>query len=298
METALGLLFTLLWSSAAIATKLGLSSATPLALAAIRLLLAGGLLFVYVYVFNRKYPWPRAKEWGVLLVLGLLNTTLYLGATFLALNDVTAGLFNLFVTINPFLVAFLSYLWLNRKVSGKEWIGMILAGAGLVIATWPSITSSEATLSGLLILGVGMVSMAVGSVYFKKQNVALPNLVIHTWQLCIGGAISLPFSYVLEKDKYFVKLDVHFFGSLLWLVFMISIGAMLLWYYLLKRDAVKANNWLFMTPIFGYLLAAVFLHEAVTVFDLAATLLVTAGLLLSGNIPLFARQGGKAHGIR
>jgi drug/metabolite transporter (DMT)-like permease len=60
---------------------------------------------------------------------------------------------------------------------------------------------------------------------------------------------------------------------------------------------VKANNWLFMTPVFGYLLAAVFLHEAITMFDIAATGFVIAGLLLSGNIPvhslrriLFKRQ--------
>jgi drug/metabolite transporter (DMT)-like permease len=293
METALGLLFTLLWSSAAIAIKLGLFSTTPLTLATMRLLIAGGLLFVYVYGWHRNYPWPKLKEWRVLLVIGLLNTTLYLGATCLALNEVPAGLFNLFVTANPFLVAALSYLWLNRKVTGKEWGGMLLAAAGLIIAAWPSIAGSSATLSGLLILGVGMGSMAVGSVYFKKRNVSLPNLVINTWQLVIGGLFSVPVTYFFEREKAFVHVDAYLIGSLLWLVLFISIGAMLLWFYLLKLDAVKANNWLFMTPIFGYLLAAVFLHEAVTVFDLIATCFVLAGLLFSGNIPLYSRQGGK-----
>ncbi|MFC3746896.1 DMT family transporter [Paenibacillus sp. GCM10012306] len=289
MSTTLGLLFTFLWSSAAIATKFGLDSTTPLALATFRFLSAGLLLFLYVYGLNRKFSWPKPRQWLPLIVLGLLNTTIYLGATFWALTYVSAGLFNLFVATNPFLVAFLSYLWLKRGISIKEWLGMLVAACGLLIATWPSIAGGEASISGLIILGIGMLSMAVGSVYFKKINLDLPSIVINTWQLCIGGIVALPIAYFLEKDIFFLKPDMHLLGSLLWLVFVISIGTMLLWFYLLKQDPVRANNWLFMTPIFGFILAAVVLHEQVTSFDIVATVVVVIGLFLSGNIKLFAK---------
>ncbi|MCQ6562810.1 DMT family transporter [Paenibacillus mendelii] len=284
MSIALGLLFTLLWSSAAIATKLGLESTTPLALGTFRFLLAGSLLLLYVYGFNKKYAWPRLKQWPPLIGLGLLNTTIYLGATFWALNHVSAGLFNLFVAANPFLVAFLSYIWLKRSISLSEWLGMIVASIGLWIATWPSIASGEASIGGLIILGAGMLSMAVGSVFFKKADLSLPGIVINTWQLCIGGIVSLPITYVLENGQFFVSLDFHLIGSLIWLVFIISIGTMLLWFLLLKQDPVRANNWLFMTPIFGFILAAIFLHEAITLYDIAATVVVVIGLFLSGNM--------------
>ncbi|MFM1654164.1 EamA family transporter [Brevibacillus sp. B_LB10_24] len=67
-------------------------------------------------IFQRKkYPWLKSKEWRPLILLGLFNTTIYLGATFWALHDVSAGLFYLFVTANPFVVAFLSYIWLKRR---------------------------------------------------------------------------------------------------------------------------------------------------------------------------------------
>ncbi|WP_391115891.1 DMT family transporter [Psychrobacillus sp. L3] len=286
MKTVMGLFFTFLWSSAAIATKFGLYSTTPMVLATTRFLIAGILLFLYVYLINRKYPWPKSQDWRPLIILGLLNTTFYLGATFWALNYVSAGLFNLFVTTNPFMVAILSYLWLKRKVSLKEWIGMLVAAIGLLIATWPSISSSKVSGSGLLILGLGMVSMSIGSVYYKKSNLSLPNIVINTWQLFIGGVVLIPISYILEKDSYFITLDYYLLGSLIWLVFIISIATMLLWFYLLKQDAVRANNWLFMTPIFGYVLAAIFLNEAITMNDFIATILVVTGLLLSGNLAI------------
>lgn len=286
MKTVLGLFFTVLWSSAAIATKFGLYSTTPLVLATTRFLIAGSLLYLYVYVIRKKYPLPKSKEWRTLITLGLLNTTIYLGATFWALHFVSAGLFNLFVTANPFLVAFLSYIWLKRRITLKEWIGMIIAAIGLLIASWPSIKNSDATVTGLIILGLGMVSMAIGSVYFTKSNLNLPSIVINTWQVTIGGLVLIPITYVLEKEAYFLKLDWHLFGSLTWLVFIISIGTMLLWFYLLKQDPVRANNWLFMTPIFGYVLAAIFLNEAITLFDIAATVFIITGLLLSGNIAI------------
>ncbi|MFJ8261017.1 DMT family transporter [Rummeliibacillus sp. NPDC094406] len=284
MKTVLGLFFTLLWSSAAIATKIGLNSTTPLVLATTRFLIAGGLLFLYVYLLNKKYPWPRSQEWRSLIVLGLLNTTIYLGATFWALNYVSAGLFNLFVTTNPFVVAFLSSICLKRKVYLQEWIGMVIAAFGLLIGIWPSITTSEASVSGLIILELGMVSMAIGSVYFKKINLNLPGIVINTWQVSIGGVVLIPITYILEKEKFFLELDYDLLGSLIWLVFFISIGTMLLWFYLLKQDTVRANNWLFMTPIFGYILAAIFLNESITMFDITATVFVVTGLLFSGNI--------------
>ncbi|SDJ14684.1 DMT family transporter [Alteribacillus bidgolensis] len=173
-------------------------------------------------------------------------------------RNVSAGLFNLFVTTNPFVVAFLSYIRLKRKISLQEWIGMIVAAIGLLIATRPSITSSEASVNGLIILGLGMVSMAIASVYFKKINLNLPSIVINTWQVSIGGVVLIPITYILEKQNYFLKLDFNLLGSLIWLVFITSIGTMLLWFYLLKQDTVRANTWLFMTPIYGYILAAVF----------------------------------------
>lgn len=280
----LGLFFTLLWSSAAIAAKIGLQAAPPLTLATIRFILAGMLLFVYVYCLNRKkFLWPQREEWRSLVLLGFLNTTLYLGLSFWALKSVSAGLFNLFVTANPFVVALLSFVWLKRTILPREWTGMVVAGTGLFIATYPSLTSSHATISGLVLLGVGMISMAVGSVYFHKVKLNLPSIVINTWQVTIGGILLIPPTFLFESEAS-VKVDMFFIGSLIWLVLAVSIGAMLLWFYLLKQDTVKANNWLFLTPVSGYVLAAIFLKEPITSQDIIATVLVFIGLFLSGNI--------------
>lgn len=96
----------------------------------------------------------------------------------------------------------------------------------------------------------------------------------------------MPFAFGLEREQFFLTTDAHFFGALSWLVFVTSIGTMVLWFYLLKKDAVRANNWLFLTPVFGYSLAALLLNETVSIYDMMATIFVVSGLLLSGNIPM------------
>lgn len=280
MHTFIGILYAFIWATGAIATKIGLVSSTPLIFAATRLVCAGGILYLFVYLYKKSYPYPRKKEWVHLLVLGVLNTTLYVGCSFMALAYVDSTMFNLLITLNPFFVVFLSSIFLKRKLKKKELLGMVIAAAGLLIALIPYLDSLRTTLVGLLILGTGILSMGIGSVYFQKIQLDLPRVVINTWQIILGSVIALPFVFLLEPDFY-IQIDRYFLFGLFWQVVMISILAMLLWFYLLKIDAVKANNFLFLTPVFGYALSAVFLDEPLTLYHYLGALLVVMGTIYS-----------------
>lgn len=281
-----GMLFTILWASGAVSVKFGLLSAPPLIMGTIRFLLAGSLLLVYIYLFRKgKYRMPQKHEWKPLILLGLFNTSLYLGCGFWALKTVSSGFFNLAVVVNPFLVAILSSIFMNRFIQKKEWMGMLVSAIGLVIATYPLLQDGHSTLSGILLLLIGMISMAIGSIYFQKQKLQLPSLVINAWQVLFGGIILIIPSMLLELDEP-VLFDMNLVLYLVWSVLGVSIFAMILWFYLLKQDAVKANIWLFLTPIAGYLLASILLGEKITIYDAIASLFVFTGLYLSGNLRL------------
>ncbi|WP_134699294.1 DMT family transporter [Ammoniphilus sp. YIM 78166] len=282
----LGILYTILWASGAVSVKFGLLSSPPLTMGTIRFLLAGSLLLLYIYLFrNGKYPMPKKREWKPLILLGLFNTSMYLGCGFWALQTVSSGFFNLAVVINPFLVALLSSIYMERFIQRKEWLGMVVSAIGLVIATYPLLENSHSTLSGLLLLMIGMISMAIGSVYFQKANLQLPSLVINAWQVLFGGIILIVPSIILESGKPFL-FDKNLILYLVWSVLGVSILAMVLWFYLLKQDAVKANMWLFLTPIAGYFQSSFLLGEEITRYDVIAALFVFAGLYLSGNLRL------------
>ena len=53
------------------------------------------------------------------------------------------------------------------------------------------------------------------------------------------------------------------------------------WLWLLQTNAVRAGLWLFLCPLFGFVFAAWWMNDTISVYTIAGVLLVIAGLLLS-----------------
>ena len=113
MDNLFGLLFAILWGSGGVASKVGLRSGEPILLAFYRFMLAGFLMFFFIYVIRRKDPMPSRSDFGKLAILGILNNALYTGCFYVSAQYVSAGLLSLFVAINPLLITFLSALLLK-----------------------------------------------------------------------------------------------------------------------------------------------------------------------------------------
>jgi len=272
-----GFLFSILWASASIAGKFGLHSAEPLTLFTIRFLLAGMILLAYVTV-SGKWQIPSKKEWLQITIFGALNTTLYLGIFILALGDVAAGITALMIALNPLLISLLSSLWMRRPVAAREWISITLGMFGVAIATLPLFEDGYATVGGILLLLLSMLTYSVGAVYYASVKWNLHRSVINGWQVLIGGLLLLPFTLIFEKGNS--HYDLQFWLSIGWLVVPVSIIAVQMWLYLLREDAVKASLWLFVCPIFGLLYSTWLLNEPFTVYTTAGALTVLASLYI------------------
>jgi drug/metabolite transporter (DMT)-like permease len=295
MDIMLPLTFAIIWASASVATKWGLTAAAPLTLAWTRFAVAGILLAVGWRLSGRSVR-PPTNCWGPLMLLGFLNTTLYLGTSYVALKVVPAGLFNLFVAANPFLVLLLSRLWLKSPLLWQQWSGLGIAVVGLGIGSWQSMTGQHAPLWGIGLILTAMSSMAIGSVYFQRIRLPLPGTLINIWQLVFGATFLLP-AALLANGSQPIRWTIAWWGSLTWLIGAVSIGAMLLWFRLLRSGADRASLWLLLTPPIGYILARIFLKERLTALDGIASLLVIAGLILaqrSIKLPVKAVEANKS----
>ena len=82
--------------------------------------------------------------------------------------------------------------------------------------------------------------------------------------------------------------DLRFWLSVGWLVLPVSVTALQLWFFLVKKDAVRASLWLFLCPVFGFINAAILLNEPITWFTWVGTILVIGGLYL-GQREKFAK---------
>jgi drug/metabolite transporter (DMT)-like permease len=275
----IGLVFSILWASASVATKFGVQSASPLILANVRFFIAGILLLGFSYGFKKdeSYRLPDRNEFRQLALFGLLNTTLYLGLYVCAMKYTAAGIGSLAVSVNPLIIVLLSAWWLGRKPAKAEWLGIILGMAGVGVATYPLLRESFTTVTGITLLLISMVAVSAASVYYATIKWTLPNLLINGWQVVLGGFFLLPFT-ISFSDFGATHWDGIFWGSVLWLSLAVSVVGLICWFYLLRLDTVRASLWLFLCPLFGFFFAWWLMNEPITIYTIIGTLLVIAGL--------------------
>lgn len=275
-----GVLFAFLWASASTATKIALDTSQPLVIALVRFGVAGIIMLIFAHIFRRQRL-PRGAEWKQIFVYGLLNITIYLGCYVVAMQHVTAGVGTLAVATNPLFISFISVFFLKKKLKPKIIVALLFGTLGVVVASWPLLEEASVTLGGLLLLLFSMLSYSAGAIYFsaKKWN-DLSIVTINAWQTTIGGILLLPFTVAIYKSNE-NHFDLKFWGGTLWLAVFVSIFAILLWLWLLKRNAVKAGLWLFLCPVFGFAIAAIILNDVISFYTIIGVALVLIGLYIS-----------------
>lgn len=275
-----GTLFAALWASAATATKLGLLVSQPLVIAVVRFGIGAAIMLIIAHIVKR-YRLPQKTEWKQIAVYGLLNITIYLGFYVIAMQTVSAGIGSLAIATNPVYISFFSVFFLKKQLTGAVVLAIIICMIGVVCAAWPLFEDATVTTNGLLILLFSMLSYSVGAIYFSsKQWNGLSLFTINGWQTFLGGLFLLPFALFFYKDEA-NHFDKTFWLAIIWLAIPVSIVAVQLWLWLLQTNAVRAGLWLFLCPLFGFVFAAWWMKENISVYTVVGVVLVIAGLLLS-----------------
>jgi probable blue pigment (indigoidine) exporter len=275
-----GILFAILWPSASTATKWGLQVAQPLVIAEVRFAMAGCILLFISHIVLKKRL-PQKEEWKQLAIYGLLNISIYLGCYVVAMQNITAGIGALAVAINPVFISFLSVVFLKHKLTLPVMLSILVCMIGVVCASWPLFSGALVTPWGLVILVFSMLSYSVGAIYFaaKKWN-GLSLLTINGWQTLLGGLFLLPVALLFyESDKN--HFNTSFWLSTSWLAIPVSIVAVQFWLWLLSINPVRAGLWLFLCPLFGFMIAAWWMHDEINIYTMIGMALVIFGLLLS-----------------
>jgi len=72
--------------------------------------------------------------------------------------------------------------------------------------------------------------------------------------------------------------------SLVYLVVVLSVGASMLWFWILQHgEASRVSAYFFLTPAFGLLLAAILLGEQLTPLDGVSLAVIGTGLWLAAR---------------
>lgn len=253
-------LFVFLWSTGFIGSKLGAPYAEPLTFLCVRFAIAAVLLAMLVPLF--KESWIRSwRQTGHAAVVGLLLHGLYLGGVFIAIDrGVNASFSALIVGLQPLLTVLLAALWLKESLSALKLVGVTLGliGVALVIYDPGSIITDPAAVSntsdvtsfdtvGILFCLFALVGITVGTLYQKRYCGQIPLVSGAVVQYAAVAIVLYPLTVAFEHEP--LQWSATFIFAMVWLVVVLSLGAVLLLMRLLRDgEAGQVASLFYLVP--------------------------------------------------
>lgn len=271
-----GTAFSLLWSSAFIAGKIGLSVAAPLTLLSLRFLLAGGLLYLGLRLAGRRL----GRLDPVTLAAGLLTNAAYLGLTYIGMATVPAALTAILVCTAPLLTALLAARLLGETLRPRAILGLLLAFGSVLLIMGRRLHVDGLDPWAVAAIGLGSLALALGTLLNRRVAGRIDPWPAATAQLLAAGLALLPLAAMLEGLRF--EPGLVFFGSLLYQAGPVSIGTTLMLLWLVRHGgAGRASSFHLLNPFFSIALAAALLGETLGGLDLLALVPLVGGMAMA-----------------
>src|SRR5581483_2846126 len=168
LDAALAWYFVAVWGAGYVATKIGLQYAPPFTFLSLRF--SFGLLCLLPVVFVLQTRWPGGRaELGHLVVAGLLMHAVQLGGSHYAQYlGMSAGVSALIISCQPLLTAMVASRFLHEKLVPRQWTGIAVGLAGIVLVVWHKIDIREVGLGSLLGTLIALAGVTVATLYQRR----------------------------------------------------------------------------------------------------------------------------------
>ena len=271
-------LFVFLWSTGFIGAKYGLPYAEPLTFLALRMAIVV-VIFGCIVILTRP-RWPDANEVGHSVVAGALVHVLYLGGVFTAISQgVPAGISALIPGLQPILTSTIANRWLGERVTTLQWLGLILGLIGVALVLHDrTITGAGSTL-GWIATFVSLIGITLGTLY-QKRHCGRIDWRAGNFIQYIAAAILFALGAWLFETRV-IHWTADFIFALAWLVVVMSLGAVGLMYWLIRRSAATSMASLFyLVPAVTSLMAFVMFGEWLDALSIAGMVVCAVAVLL------------------
>jgi drug/metabolite transporter (DMT)-like permease len=282
-ETRQGLakaVMALFWTSGYIVGALATAHTPALTATFWRLLLATPLMAAIALVGGAR--WPRRAELGWVALAGLLLQAVQFSGVYTALQvGVPAGLVALLAGTSPVLVAIAGSLFFDERLDRRQWIGSGIGVLGVVFAVADEMQGAL-TVGGLLLALLGVTGLTAGTLVQRHRAGAADPRSANTIQL----AASAIFMAVVAGlgPGFAVPLTYAALAPLVWLTLGLSIGAILLFFWLLRRQkGGEATSFLYVVPSLTAIAAVPVLGQSLNAGVVVGLVLGLIGVNLVGG---------------
>ena len=285
-----------LWGSATPCIKIGYqlmrpdsSVASTVLFAGLRFFFAGILTVIIFSIARRKLIYPKLKNSGRVLLVGLFQTVLQYIFFYMGLS-LTSGVKGTIASGSGafFAILIASLVFRQEKLGLKKALACVLGFSGIVVI---NLTGLELTAElGDLFVIISAIAYATSTVLMKRFSKYEDPVAISGYQFIAGGAVMIIGGLIFDG-----RVVVDDLASVLMLGYLALLSALAyaLWGILLKHNPVsKVSIYNFMTPVFGVLLSWLMLTESAKVSLL--NVLISLVLVCSGIVLLnYKKEAGK-----
>ena len=277
---AMAAAFVFLWSTGFIGAKYGVPYAGAFTLLTLRFLLAAAILLPILAI--SRAPWPRSwADTGHIAVAGLLLNVGCLGSCFYAISlGLPGGIVAVIGGLQPLLTGVLAGTFLGEKVSARQWLGLSLGFAGIVMVLSDKLSLGNAPAHAVVAAFLGLAGITLATLYQKRFCANVPLRGGAVIQLAAASALTLPIA--VYGEGFAVHWSPQLVLTLVWLAIALSIGALMLLWALVKRGAAaKVSSLFYLTPPTTAVMAWLLFDERFGAVALAGMAVVVAGVALA-----------------
>lgn len=290
----LSALFVLCWSSGFVGAKLGAADAAVPTILMWRFLPLAVLLVPLVLVRSGAALPGRGRALGRHVLIGLLSQSGYLLTVYWAIGlGVSTGTTALIDGVQPLVAAALVGPLLGVAVAGRQWLGLVLGLAGVVLVSWTDATSAatQAPAWAYLVPLAGMLSLVGSTLVERRAPVLTPPLqalAIH----CATSAVVFT-ALAVATGTAVPPASGRFWFAMTWLVLLATFGGYGLYWLLVERVGVTAVNSLMfcIAPVTSVWGAAMFGEPLTVVTAVGLALALIAARVAGGSPARSARRG-------
>jgi drug/metabolite transporter (DMT)-like permease len=271
-------LFVVLWASGFVGAKFGMPYVEPLTFLTIRMIAVVALLAILA-VLTRP-TWPDMSGMRHSIVAGLLVHGVYLGGVFISIDRrLPAGLSALIVSLQPVLTSTIANRYLGERVVARQWVGLALGIAGVYFVVADKTVAGEATALGWAAAVCALIGITIGTLYQKRFGGGIDWRAALIIQYAAAGALFALGSILFESQK--IEWAIELIAALAWLVLVLSLGAVWLLYFLIRRSAAtRVTSLFYLTPAVTALMAWLMFGERLGVLALVGMGVCVTGVFL------------------
>jgi len=239
-------LFVLLWSTGFVGAKYGLPYADPFIFLSVRVLIAGLILFAVAAVMKS----PIAIGVSAITrssLIGFFLHACYLGGVFYSISKgLPAGVAAVVTSLQPVLVSVLAVRVLGEQLKFKQVVGLLLGLIGVVLVLGPSF-EQDIPVSGVIGILVALIGSTAATLLQKKIGADVPLIAGTAYQYLASGFVLALAAIATGGTR--IEWSGQFVVAFVWLIAVLSVGAILLLLWLLNSgSAASVSSLLYLVP--------------------------------------------------